>query len=180
MRSSAGKSISAWYRSQWRTTPTARAGVKEQILMHKGREFHALGVVLGSRLKTSPVLTPDDVASTAPSDSSLYVPSANPGSLAPHMWLDEGSAAGSSLYDHFALDSMTLLITRPGAAAAAEGIVKAAAVAGIPLRVIAPSSTALQTLYEADMALIRPDQVIAWRGNSPDDASKALLRAVGR
>jgi hypothetical protein len=30
------------------------------------------------------------------------------------------------------------------------------------------------------MALIRPDQFVAWRGNSATEASKALLRAVGR
>ena len=157
-----------------------RAGVREQILTHKAREFHSLGMVLGGRLATSPVLAADDFGPPAPADSSTYVPSANPGSLAPHAWLSEGKAFGASLYDHFAVDAMTLLVTRPEAMAAADKVVRAAVAARVPLRVIAPPSTALHALYKADMALIRPDQFIAWRGNSPADASKALLRAVGR
>ena len=158
----------------------ARAGVKEQILIHKPQEFLALDVVLGSRLATSPLLAQDDAATPAPSGKGRYVPDARPGSLAPHAWLAEGKAQGASLYDHFALEGLTLLVTNPQAQAAAEPVARAAAAAGIPLRVIAPQSPALRALYEADMALIRPDQFIAWRGNNAADASKALLRAVGR
>ncbi len=158
----------------------ARAGVKEQILIHKPQEFLALDVVLGSRLATSPLLAQDDAAAPAPSGKGRYVPDARPGSLAPHAWLAEGKAQGASLYDHFALEGLTLLVTNPQAQAAAEPVARAAAAAGIPLRVIAPQSPALRALYEADMALIRPDQFIAWRGNNAADASKALLRAVGR
>ena len=35
-------------------------------------------------------------------------------------------------------------------------------------------------LYGADLALIRPDQIVAWRGNSAADAISVLRRAVGR
>jgi 2-polyprenyl-6-methoxyphenol hydroxylase-like FAD-dependent oxidoreductase len=158
----------------------ARAGVKAQILTHKRREFDALGVVLGSRLVTSPVMAADDFGSAAPPDSAIYVPSANPGSLAPHAWLTEGKARGASLYDLFAHDGMTLLVTRSEALAAADTVAQAAAAAGVPLRVVTPGRPALHTLYEADMALIRPDQFVAWRGNSAAAASAALLRAAGR
>jgi 2-polyprenyl-6-methoxyphenol hydroxylase-like FAD-dependent oxidoreductase len=158
----------------------ARAGVKAQILAHKRREFDALGVVLGSRLVTSPVLAADDIGRAAPADSGAYVPCANPGSLAPHAWLADGKAHGSSLYDHFAIDSLTLLVTRPYAMPAADIVAQAALASGVPLRVIAPPQAALHTLYEADMALIRPDQYVAWRGNSAADASAALLHAAGR
>ena len=80
-----------------KTSNTAvRAGVNAQILIHKPREFLALGVVLGSRLVTSPALSTDDFGTAAPPNSSVYVPSANPGSLAPHVWLAEGKAQGAS------------------------------------------------------------------------------------
>ena len=158
----------------------ARAGVTEQILAHKRREFDALGVVLGSRLVSSPVLAADDFGPDAPPDSASYVPSANPGSLAPHAWLDEGKSNGSSLYDHFAIDTLTLLATRPQAMLAADMVARAAQASGVPLRVIAPPVPALHGLYGADLALIRPDQYVAWRGNSADDASAALLLATGR
>jgi 2-polyprenyl-6-methoxyphenol hydroxylase-like FAD-dependent oxidoreductase len=157
-----------------------RAGVKEQILIHKPQEFLALNVVLGSRLVTSPVLAADDFGTPAPLNAGAYVPSANPGSLAPHVWLAEGKARGASLYDHFAVEGLTLLVTNPQAMAAAETVAQAARAVGVPLRVIAPESPTLHALYEADMALIRPDQFIAWRGNCAADASKALLRAAGR
>ena len=157
-----------------------RAGVKAQILIHKPREFLALGVVLGSRLAASPVLSADDFGTAAPPDSSVYVPSANPGSLAPHVWLAEGKAQGASLYDHFAVDGLTLLVTHPKALAAADAVAQAALAAGVPLRVIAPASPALHALYEADMVLIRPDQFIAWRGHSAAAANQAVLQAVGR
>jgi hypothetical protein len=37
-----------------------------------------------------------------------------------------------------------------------------------------------RTLYEADLALIRPDQMVAWRGNDATDASGVLRRASGQ
>jgi hypothetical protein len=35
-------------------------------------------------------------------------------------------------------------------------------------------------LYEADFALIRPDQIVAWRGGSVDNAMSVLRRTSGR
>jgi hypothetical protein len=34
-------------------------------------------------------------------------------------------------------------------------------------------------LYAADLALIRPDQIVAWRGSAPADAANVLRRAAG-
>jgi hypothetical protein len=34
-------------------------------------------------------------------------------------------------------------------------------------------------IYQADLALIRPDQIVAWRGNSSADAAAVLRRASG-
>ncbi len=154
----------------------ARAEVTERILTDKRREFLALGVVLGSRIARSPAILSETSAPTAPRDSGLYVPNAAPGSLAPHAWL----APGDSLYDHFASNEMTLLVVREQAAEAAHAISRAAHAAGIPLRVISPPWADLQSLYQADLALIRPDQFVAWRGDGVADACSALLRAVGR
>ena len=35
-------------------------------------------------------------------------------------------------------------------------------------------------LYGADLALIRPDQVVAWRGNSDADAETVIATVTGR
>jgi len=32
-------------------------------------------------------------------------------------------------------------------------------------------------IYQADLALIRPDQIVAWRGNSSADAAAVLRQA---
>ena len=153
-----------------------RAIVAGRILADKRREFHALGVVLGSRIASSPAIASEASAVIAPRDSGLYVPNAAPGSLAPHAWL----APGDSLYDHFATGEMTLLVVQERAAEAAQAIARIAHAAGIPLRVLSPPWADLHSLYQAELALIRPDQFVAWRGNGVDEACSALLRAVGR
>ncbi|MGE0806687.1 MAG: FAD-dependent monooxygenase [Burkholderiaceae bacterium] len=165
-----------------------RAAVGAQILATKRREFDSLGVVIGGGYRHSPVLAVEDSADARPTaaaalaetDSSTYVPSARPGSRAPHAWLADGRANGASLYDHFAVDSLTLLIMHGAARAAADEAAAAAAEAGIPLRVIEPGGVDLRSLYEADLALIRPDQHVAWRGRRAADARAALMLACGR
>jgi len=157
-----------------------RVFVKAQILMHKRREFYALGVVLGISIETSPVLTSEPSIDNEKWDSATYIPNARPGSLAPHAWLHEGTEQGASLYDHFSVRGMTLLVTRPESLEAANAVILAAEAAGVPLKLLAPRCDSLNRLYGADMALIRPDQFVAWRGNNAKDASMALLKAVGR
>ena len=63
-----------------------RAEVGETIRATKVREFHTLGVVLGSHYSGSPLTVPDGTAPPVP-DTTRYEPSAHPGCLAPHAWL---------------------------------------------------------------------------------------------
>ena len=95
----------------------------------KTREFKTLGVVLGSRYENSPIVIAD--GSTAPIEHHAnYQPSAHPGCLAPHAWLDDGS----SLYDHFGPAFSLLLLENSGANLAQE-LAAAANAAGMPLRI---------------------------------------------
>ena len=57
----------------------------------------------------------------------------------------------------------------------------AARTAGLPLTTVALHEPALRDLYEADYALIRPDQTVAWRGNDFTDAAAIVdvLRGAG-
>jgi 2-polyprenyl-6-methoxyphenol hydroxylase-like FAD-dependent oxidoreductase/ketosteroid isomerase-like protein len=149
-----------------------RNEVRETILATKVREFKTLGVVLGYRYE-SPLIVPD--GTTPPPDNAvLYVPSAHPGCLAPHLWLSDGS----SLYDHFG-PGFTLLITH-GDPSDAAFIVKCAAGRKIPLVVSAPADARLQGRYAARFALIRPDQHVAWRGDVlPADCESLLAQVTG-
>ena len=48
------------------------------------------------------------------------------------------------------------------------------------LRVVRLPHAALRELYEAPLALIRPDQIVAWRGMTADGATDVLSRVTGR
>ena len=43
----------------------------------------------------------------------------------------------------------------------------AAKALGVPLSIVDVAMKKARDLYQADLALIRPDQIVAWRGNSP-------------
>ena len=49
----------------------------------------------------------------------------------------------------------------------------------MPLSVVPIAGDEARDLYGADLALIRPDQIVAWRGNSSADAASVLRRAAG-
>ena len=150
-----------------------RGEVGDIIEATKVREFKTLGIVLGSRYEGSPIVV-DDGSEPPPEHFMLYVPSAHPGCLAPHLWL----ADGSSLYDHFGPGFTLLLTDDDGLDAVAIG--EAAKARGLPLTIIAPGDARLRDRYEARCALIRPDQHVAWRGDRlPGNPGDLLDRVTG-
>ena len=126
---------------------TLRAEVGAQIKAAKIREFSTLGVVKGYHYSGSPIVVGDSSA-PPPRDFRNYVPSAHPGCIAPHAWLEDGS----SLYDHFG-KGFTLLVTDGSGFNAVPGV-----------KVL--NQPGLRGLYQARYALIRPDQHVAWRGDA--------------
>src|SRR5262249_44977612 len=103
-----------------------------------------------------------------------YVPSAHPGCLAPHAWLGDGA----SLYDHFG--SGFTLLADGGDDGAVDAALVAATRAGMPLAYLAAPSPEGGDLYQARYTLIRPDQHVAWRGNSLDGFAVVIGRVTGR
>ena len=55
----------------------------------------------------------------------------------------------------------------------------AATALGLDLKIVRPSHPALFELYEAPLALIRPDQIVAWRGQDAKNAISVLRQANG-
>ena len=126
----------------------------------KTNEFYGLGVVLGYCYTGSPVIV-DDGTAAGWRRSRDYVPSATPGCLAPHHWMDDGR----SLYDLFG-QGFTLLAfdgADPADVAAARADARRT---GVPLDVAAVPGADLRERYGAALALIRPDQHVAWRGDA--------------
>jgi 2-polyprenyl-6-methoxyphenol hydroxylase-like FAD-dependent oxidoreductase len=137
-----------------------RQKVGAGVQASKGREFHTLGTVLGLCYTGSPVIA-RETGPTPSHDNTNYVPSAYPGCLAPHAWL----ADGRSLYDLFGR-GFTLLADREARADDLAAAMADATKAGIPLEVIQPEDISVVALYQARLALIRPDQIVAWRGET--------------
>src|SRR6185312_16361526 len=66
----------------------ARARMREQILASQPAMVLTDGIALGYRYDQSPIVVPDGTPPT-PDTISLYVPTARPGSRAPHAWITE-------------------------------------------------------------------------------------------
>jgi hypothetical protein len=147
----------------------ARAEAGAYFNRHAREEFNIPGFTLGARYDGSPVIVSD--GSTPPPDGpNIYHPTACPGGRAPHVWLDDGR----SLYDAFGFE-WTLLVTSDHARGG-EAFAVAAKAAGMDLTIVRQSANGLRDLYEADLALIRPDQMVAWRGDAGD--AGAIVRQV--
>ncbi len=150
----------------------ARKAAGDHLNAHARAEFNIPGVTFGGRYDGSPIIVPDDTA-PPPDLANTYVPTACPGGRAPHLWLGDGR----SLYDVFGFE-FTLLCLGSKPADAAR-FVSAAKALGVPLTIVEVPGDEARDLYQADLALIRPDQIVAWRGNSASDADKVLRRAAG-
>ncbi len=136
----------------------ARAEVRDFIIREKTRQFRSLGAQLGYRYAASPIIVSDDTQAP-PFDYGNYTPSAVPGCRAPHLWLD----TETSLFDHFG-SGFCLLKLDPEAQSAP--IEQAAAELGVPLKILELDNSDARALYERKLVLIRPDQHVAWRGDT--------------
>ena len=156
-------------------TPAGEAARKltgDHFNHHARFEFNIPGITFGGRYDGSPIVVADGT-SPPPDTVNSYQATACPGGRAPHLWL----ADGRSLYDALGFE-FTLL--QFGLAADAKPFAEAAATLGIPLTVAPIAGNEARDLYGADLALIRPDQIVAWRGNDAANAAAVIRRIAGR
>jgi 2-polyprenyl-6-methoxyphenol hydroxylase-like FAD-dependent oxidoreductase len=151
---------------------TARKRAGEHLDAHARFEFNIPGITFGGRYDGSPIIVSDGTL-PPPDTVNDYVPTACPGGRAPHLWLEDGR----SLYDALGLE-FTVLRLGPCPRDATQ-FAAAAATLGIPLATVSLATEEARDLYEADLALIRPDQIVAWRGDASADAMDVLRRASG-
>lgn len=141
------------------------------LAAHGRAEFNIPGVTFGGRYDGSPAIVPD--GTTPPPDAANeYIPTATPGGRPPHMWLGDGR----SLYDMFGFE-WTLLCTGPDAGPGGQAFIDAASRRRIDLKVVHVPQA--HQIYEADYALIRPDQIVAWRGDSCSSANQVFEQILG-
>ena len=152
---------------------TMRREAAAYLETHGRSEFNIPGITFGARYDTSPVIACD--GSRIPPDSAnSYTPTAAPGGRAPHAWLDDSE----SLFDQFGFEWTLLRLGE--SAPPAENLIAAAAIAGMQLDVVHVPSEALRRLYEAPLALIRPDQIVAWRGTDDQNATDLMAKVLGK
>ncbi|HEY3918130.1 MAG TPA: FAD-dependent oxidoreductase [Stellaceae bacterium] len=151
----------------------ARAAAGVLLNRHVREEFNIPGITFGARYDGSPIIAGDGTA-PPPDKMNDYMPSAVPGGRAPHAWLGDGR----SLYDTFGFEfSLVRLGAKPPDTA---NLAKAAQARGLPLTIVDCPEAEIRDLYGADLALIRPDQIVAWRGNrEPDDPARLLAQLTG-
>jgi 2-polyprenyl-6-methoxyphenol hydroxylase-like FAD-dependent oxidoreductase len=136
------------------------------------QQYACAGLNFGSYYDCSPIIAYDGADHPAYTMDS-YTPSTVPGCRTPHLWC----ADGRSLYDAMGPE-FTLLRTNPAIGIA--GLEAAAGKRGVPLKVldIEPPNTAI--FYGGGLLLSRPDQHVAWRGDSlPADPLSLIDRVRG-
>ena len=154
------------------TGEAARREAALHLDAHVRMEFNIPGVTFGGRYDRSPLIVGEG-STPAADEPNHYVPTACPGGRPPHAWLEDGR----SLFDTFHRE-WTLLALGPRVPSTA-GFEEAAQALGLDLRVVRHAAPALRELYEAPLALIRPDQVVAWRGSQARGAERILRKAIG-
>jgi hypothetical protein len=132
-------------------------------------QYATVGLQLGENYQGSPLIEHD--TSNEEDRWDVYVPDDRPGVRAPHMWLSAGVALSDVLKTGFTLLNF-------GAPGSEVRLFQAAAAARhIPLQII--NAHELAPPYSARLVLVRPDQHIAWRGESAAGADLVLDRARG-
>ena len=138
-----------------------------------GRMFRTIGVQLGYRYDPSPICVPDDTPSPT-DDPETYVPTARPGSRAPHAWLNDGRSTLDLFGRGFVLLRLGPEPPDPTALA------KAAAQHKMPLGVVTLPEPEVLQRYERRLVLVRPEGHVAWRGDEvPLDPGTLLDRVRG-
>lgn len=153
----------------------ARKRAGAYLARHGREEFTIPGFTFGYRYDTSPAICHD--GSPKPNDiPGVYVPTGKPGGRAPHTWMSDDS----SLFDHFGFD-WTLL-----SFAGSEGVAAftdEAGRRGLDLKVLDLRGEPIAAdLYEQPLVLVRPDQIVGWRGGVQDAAAAQAIfdRLLGR
>jgi 2-polyprenyl-6-methoxyphenol hydroxylase-like FAD-dependent oxidoreductase len=148
-----------------------RERLGQSLTKNVGRMFRTGGLQLGYRYESSPICVGDG-SLPPPDDPETFVPSAHPGSRAPHFWL----GAGRSSLDLF---GRGFVLMRFGAATTIA-LEAAAKSRGVPLTVCDVDEPEAAALYERRLVLVRPDGHVAWRGDAaPMDAAALIDRVRG-
>jgi 2-polyprenyl-6-methoxyphenol hydroxylase-like FAD-dependent oxidoreductase len=151
---------------------TARAEFGRLMCEINVPQFCCGGLNFGYFYERSPIVVYDGEAAPA---YTMYdfTPSTVPGCRVPHVWLRDGR----SLYDALGAWFTVLRLDR---SVSVTALVEAAALRGVPMTVLDVDAEGTDALYPHKLLLARPDQHVAWRGDTvPDDPLMLVDRVRG-
>lgn len=150
-----------------------RRRMGEALVRDVGRMFRTIGLQIGYRYENSPICIPDGTPAY-PDDPEVFVPSARPGSRAPHVWLGENR----SILDLYGGGFVLLRLGEN--APDGSHLEAAAAQRRVPLKTVTITHRDAIRIYEKQLVLVRPDGHVAWRGDAiPRDAMGIVDRVRG-
>jgi hypothetical protein len=150
-----------------------RQHLGEALVRDVGRMFCTTGLQLGYRYENSPICVPDGT-SPGPDDAKEYIPSARPGSRAPHVWLGDGRSIIDLYGGGFVLLRLGADPTDVSAFESAANSRK------LPFKSMVVAGSGAWELYARRLVLIRPDGHVAWRGDQmPPTPGDVLDRVRG-
>lgn len=123
---------------------------------------HPYVIAVGGFQYTAGALIPPGDPSHDPEPVTRFEPAGRVGTRVPHRWLDSGRTRS------------TIDLAGPGWAILGRGRMDLAPLRAGEPRVEVHQADDIDFLGPGELVLLRPDHIIAWRGTSPDDASRAL------
>ncbi|NHN36518.1 FAD-monooxygenase [Pseudomaricurvus alcaniphilus] len=149
-----------------------RLALGSKIKALGNQENERWGVEHGYYYEGSPVIISD--GSDLPEfNPDVCQPTTCPGARLPHIYLYDGCA----LYEYLGREFSLIVIGEVDSSA----FEIAAAKAQLPLTVIRLANEPILDLLERKLILVRPDQHVAWRGDTlPDNCEKVIEQVTGR
>ena len=149
-----------------------RAAVGKSAYDLNVQQYCCAGLNFGYYYTGSPIIAYDG-ETPPPYTMSTFTPSTVPGCRVPHLWLRDGR----SLYDALGPE-YTLMRFDP--AIDVSALTNAARLRNVPLVVLDVDAPEAHGLYREKLVLSRPDQHVAWRGNTlPADVLALVDRIRG-
>lgn len=134
-------------------------------------ENESWGIEHGYRYDESPIIVHEGDAGAV--DPLVYRPNTVPGARLPHVFIEDGVSIQDRLGRYFTL------VTFDGSDGAE--VLEAARTREVPLEVLTLDRPDLRPIYERTYLLVRPDQHIAWRGDTlPADPAGLIDLVAGR
>ncbi|WP_405877006.1 hypothetical protein OG762_01475 [Streptomyces sp. NBC_01136] len=148
----------------------------ERIVATRQTEWRSLGVQLGVHYPQSPLIVSDGNPELPelPENPEEYVPTAHPGHRAPHVALADGRSVLDLFRGHFALLNLAPAVD-------SGALAHAFRTRGIALDEEWIGADGACRTYGFAITLVRPDGIVAWRGDTcPADTDALVDQVMGR